>query len=188
MGGNGLNLVHWLVTAFSYVLVLRFLLQAVQADFYNPVSQYVAKFSDPVCGPLRKLLPAQGRLDLASIGLAFALHLVFWFVVQNSTSAFPQSLMAPFAYSGFNLTAIVLNVFFVALIVLVIMSWLMMANPASAQNPVWPIVNQIIEPLAAPLRRVIPPMGGLDLSVLVLFLGIQFAKMLNSQFWSFLLR
>ena len=187
MGGNGLNMVHWLITAFSYVLALRFLLQAMQADFYNPVSQYVLKFSDPVCGPIRKLIPARGRLDLASLLLMFVLHLAFWFVVQNSSASFPQSPVAPFAYSGFNVTGIFLNVFFVALIVLVIMSWLLMANPAAAQNPVWPIVNQLVEPLAAPLRNIIPPLGGLDLSVLVLFLGIQFAKMLNSQFWSLFL-
>lgn len=185
---GGIGIMHWLITAFSYVLALRFLLQLVQADFYNPVSQYVLKFSDPVCGPIRKFIPAKGRFDWASLLLMLALYVAFWLVVQKNSVGFPSSALAPFAYSGFNITSIFLNVFFVALIVLVILSWLMMANPGAAQNPVWPIVNQLVEPLAAPLRRIIPPLGGLDLSVLVLFLGIQFAKMLNAQFWSLWLR
>lgn len=182
MGGNGIQLIHWLVTGYGYILGLRFLLQYVQADFYNPVSQYVSRFSDPVCGPIRKTLPAVGRFDIASLSLLMIIHLVFWMIVLQGNA------IAAVAYSGFNVVGIMLNLVFVALIVMVILSWLLMANPASAQNPIWPIVNQIVEPLAAPLRRIIPPIGGLDLSVLVLFLGIQFAKMLNAEFWNLWLR
>ena len=182
MGGNGIDIIHWLVTGYGYVLALRFMLQATQADFYNPVSQYVTKFSDPVCQPVRKFTPAVGRIDIASIALLILLFFGFWFV------ALKGNVIAALAYTGFHVVGAMLNVLFVALIILVIVSWLLMANPTAAQNPVWPIVNQLIEPLAAPLRRVIPPLGGLDLSVLVLFLGIQFAKMLNGQFWSLWLR
>lgn len=180
---GGIALIHWLLTAFAYVLALRFLLQAVQADFYNPLSQYIVKFSEPVCGPLRKLIPARGRLDLASLLLLFFIHFAFWFVVV-SQSAQAAPITAIFARSGFDVVSIFLNAYFAALIIMVVMSWLTMANPALGQQPIWPIVNMLIEPVAAPLRRIIPPIGGLDLSVIVLFLGIQFAKMLNIQFWS----
>lgn len=180
---GGLGLIHWLVTAFSYVLALRFLLQICHADFYNPLSQYVVKFSEPLCGPVRKIIPARGRIDFASLLLMFAIHFAFWFVAVSQSSQ-GASLVAIFARSGYDVSSIFLNAYFVALIVMVIFSWLTMANPTLAQQPIWPIVNQIIEPVAAPLRRIIPPIGGLDLSIIVLFLGIQFAKMLNVQFWS----
>lgn len=183
----GWGLANSLITVFSYLLVLRFLLQAVQADFYNPVSQYVLKFSDPVCGPIRRFFPAQGRVDIASFLLAVVLQLSFMAAYFNATGA-GISAARVIAFSGFNITNILLNVYFVALIVMVIMSWLVIANPAAGRNPFYPITHQIVEPLAAPIRRIIPPIGGLDLSVLVLFLGIQFAKNLNGQFWSLLVQ
>ena len=182
----GWGLLQSAVTVFSYVLVLRFVLQAVRADFYNPVSQYVLRFSDPVCGPIRKLWPSRGRFDGASLLLLFAIHLVFIAVYFNSAGG--ASAIKIVAFAGFNVSNIFLNMYFAALIIMVIMSWLLMANPAAGQNPIYLITHQIVEPLAAPLRRVIPPIGGLDLSVLVLFLGIQFAKGLNGQFWSLWLR
>lgn len=182
----GWGLVNSLLTVFSYVLVLRFVLQLVQADFYNPVSQYVLKFSDPVCGPIRRVLPSRGRFDAASLLLLIVLHLGFMTAYFNAAGGVDPAKV--FAFSGFNITNIFLNLYFVALIVMVIMSWLVIANPAAGQNPLYPITHNIIEPLAAPLRRIIPPIAGLDLSVLVLFLGIQFAKNLNGQFWSLLVQ
>ena len=182
----GWGLANSLITVFSYVLILRFLLQLVQADFYNPVSQYVLKFSDPVCGPLRRLVPAQGRIDIASLLLVIVLQIGFMAAYFNAAGGISAARVV--AFSGFNITNIFLNVYFVALIVMVIMSWLVIANPAAGRNPFYPITHQIVEPLAAPIRRIIPPIGGLDLSVLVLFLGIQFAKNLNGQFWSLLVQ
>lgn len=182
----GWGLLNSLLTVFSYVLVLRFVLQLAQADFYNPVSQYVLKFSDPVCGPIRRLLPSRGRFDAASIALLIVLHLTFMTAYFSTAGGIDPAKV--FAFSGFNITTIFLNLYFAALIIMVIMSWLVIANPAAGQNPLYPITHSIIEPLAAPLRRIIPPIGGLDLSILVLFLGIQFAKNLNGQFWSLLVQ
>lgn len=182
----GWGLLQSAVTVFSYVLALRFVLQLVRADFYNPVSQYVLKFSDPVCGPIRRIWPSRGRFDGASFLLLATIHLLFITVYFNSIG--DVSAIKVLAFTGFNVSNIFLNMYFAALIIMVIMSWLMMANPAASQNPIFLITHQIVEPVAAPLRRIIPPIGGLDLSVLVLFLGIQFAKGLNGQFWSLWLR
>jgi len=180
--GNGylLNPVIFLVdTLFGlYILIvmLRLLLQLVRADFYNPLSQFIVKATNPPLILLRRLIPGWGGIDMASVVLVIALQLLAIILVGllhgGVTEAFsiPGLLMATVA----KLVSLLLYIYLFSIFILAIMSWFATGH----YNPVTAILASITDPLMRPVRRLIPPMGGLDLSALVVILGLYVARML----------
>ena len=67
----GVLLVNFVAGFFLFVVVMRFMLQAVRADFYNPISQFVVKATNPLLVPLRKVIPGFGGYDIAALVLAY---------------------------------------------------------------------------------------------------------------------
>lgn len=165
-----------ITTAFGlYILIvmLRFALQIVRADFYNPVSQFIVRATNPVLRPLRRYIPGAGGIDLASVLLMVALKyaelsLTAW--VVGHSPQFGGLLMLSVAH----LLSLLVNVFFFAIIIQVILSWV---NPGN-YNPVIALVYSLTEPLLGPARRVIPPMGGLDLSPIVVLIALKLLDLL----------
>ncbi len=148
------------------IILLRFLLQSARADFYNPVSQTLVKLTNPLVVPLRRIIPGLWGVDLASVLLAVVFH---WLVMQvilfvMGAGLIPPHLMLAWSLIGVSLNIITLYIF--AGFVLFITSFL---APYS-RNPVIVLVQQLLEPLLAPIRKFIPPMGGLDFSLF--FAGI----------------
>lgn len=154
-------------------LLLRFLLQASRADFYNPVSQALVKVTAPVLNPLRRIIPAWRNFDIATLLLA-------WVLSTLATALMLVILNIDFAESGVGISTLlswsfvglisyVLKIYFWGLLISVIVSWV---APYSG-NPALLLIQQILEPLQRLFRKVIPPMGGLDLSPIFIFLGIQ---------------
>lgn len=165
-----------ITTAFGlYILIvmLRFVLQVVRADFYNPVSQFIVKATNPVLRPLRRYVPGAGAIDLASVLVMIVLKyvelsLTAW--VVGHSPHFAGLLMLAVA----QLLSLLVNVFFFAIIVQVILSWV---NPGN-YNPVIALVYSLTEPLLGPARRIIPPMGGLDLSPIVVIVALKLVDLL----------
>jgi len=169
-------LVFLVSTAFDlYILavLLRFLLQLVRADFYNPVSQFLVKITQPVLRPLRRVIPGLGGIDMAAVLLLFALQLVAIYVVGLIRAGVLVPLAPAIVGTVAQLIELVLNVYFVVLIVQAILSWVQ-----TGYNPVASILYSLSDPILRPIRRVVPTIGGLDLSPLVAIIGIQLAKML----------
>ncbi|MBT8117574.1 MAG: YggT family protein [Gammaproteobacteria bacterium] len=165
-----------ITTLFSlYILavMLRFLLGVVRADFYNPISQFLVRITNPLLIPLRKILPGFGKVDVAAIVLMLLLSVAMLFVIVllrgAGVSILPLLLMAV----G-RLVMLALNVFLVAIIVQVIISWI---NPGS-YNPVNALLDSLTAPILRPIQRIIPPLSGIDLSPLFALIGLQVLKML----------
>ncbi len=165
-----------ITTLFSlYILavMLRFLLGVVRADFYNPISQFLVRITNPLLIPLRKILPGFGKIDVASIVLMLVLSVAMLLVIVllrgTGVSVLPLLLMAV----G-ELVMLAINVFLVAIIVQVIISWI---NPGS-YNPVNALLDSLTAPILRPIQRIIPPLSGIDLSPLFALIGLQVLKML----------
>ncbi|QFU77608.1 YggT family protein [Halioglobus maricola] len=167
-----LYLTQTAISLYLLLVFLRFLLQATKADFYNPISQFIVKATNPAVIPLRKVIPGFGGLDIASLVLAFALQvLAIASMVLIKYQVFPSAQLLLMG-GVFGLLGLALNTLYIALIIMVIVSWI---APGSNQ-PAIHLVYQITEPVIAPIRKVIPPMGGLDFSVLVLLIGMHVVR------------
>jgi len=180
--GNGylLNPVIFLVdTLFGlYILVvmLRLLLQLVRADFYNPLSQFIVKATNAPLKPLRRIIPGVGGIDMASVVLVIVLQLLAIVLVGLLHGGFAESVSIPglLMATVAKLVSLTLYIYLFSIFILAIMSWF-----ATGQyNPVTAILASITDPLMRPIRRLMPPMGGLDLSALVVILGLYVARML----------
>ncbi|WP_301151327.1 YggT family protein [Metapseudomonas otitidis] len=169
LASAAIYVIQTLGSLYLLVVLLRFILQLVRADFYNPLSQFVVRATKPLLNPLRKVIPGLGGLDLASLVLAVLLQWLLMIVVvllmgANPLGALPQLLV----WSVISITSLFLKVFFFAMIVSVILSWV---SPGS-YNPGAQLVNQICEPLLAPFRKLLPNLGGLDISPIFAFIAL----------------
>jgi YggT family protein len=158
---------------YILAVMLRFLLGAVRADFYNPVSQFLVRITNPLLVPLRKVLPSVGKFDTSAIVLMLVLQflsLTLIVMLRGNGFPVPALLLATVA----ELIALLLNIYMVAIIVQVIVSWV---NPGT-YNPVTGLLNSLTGPLLNPLRQLLPPISGIDLSPLFALIGLQVLKML----------
>lgn len=159
---------------YLLIVLLRFILQLVRADFYNPVSQFIVRATHPLLKPLRKVIPSLAGLDLASLVLAILLQLLLMALTLMLLGYGLDNPLQLLVWSIIGVTALFLKVFFFALIISVILSWVAQGS----HNPTAILINQICEPLLAPIRRILPSMGGLDLSPIVAFLLLNLIDML----------
>lgn len=162
-------IIQTLGSLYLLVVLLRFILQLVRADFYNPLSQFIVRATQPLLRPLRRIIPGFGGVDLASLMLALLLQLALMAVVValiglNPLGLLPQLLV----WSLLGISSLLLKVLFFALIASVILSWIAPGN----HNPGALLINQIVEPLLAPLRKLLPSLGGLDISPIFAFIAI----------------
>ncbi|BDF95344.1 MULTISPECIES: YggT family protein [Pseudoalteromonas] len=165
-------LISTLFDLFLMVVLLRFWLQAAKADFYNPLSQFVVKATSFAVNPLRKIIPGLGGLDLASLLLAFIVA-----AAKITALIFLVGATWEVGFVLFNALVTVvkegLNLLFWVLVIRALLSWVSQGN-----NPIEAVFHQLTEPMLRPIRKVLPPLGGLDLSILVLIIALQFAQFL----------
>ena len=162
-------IIQTLGSLYLLIVLLRFILQLVRADFYNPLSQFIVKATQPLVTPLRRIIPGFAGLDLASLVLAILVQLLLMVITLTlmgyNVGGFILQLLV---WSLIGVTSLFLKVFFFALIISVILSWV---APGS-YNPGAQLVNQICEPLLAPFRKLLPNLGGLDISPIFAFITI----------------
>jgi YggT family protein len=162
-------IIQTLGSLYLLIVLLRFILQLVRADFYNPLSQFTVKATQPLLKPLRRIIPGFGGLDLASLTLAILVQLVLMVVVVLIAGANPLAIgLQLLVWTIIAVTSLFLKIFFFAMIISVILSWV---APGS-YNPGSQLVNQICEPLLAPFRKLIPNLGGLDISPIFAFMAL----------------
>lgn len=179
-GGYGSNALVFLIqTLFSLYLIaimLRFLLQLTRADFYNPMSQFLVKVTNPPLVPLRRLIPGVMGIDVAAIVLMVviqALEQFLVYIVQGFTLAPLGLLVLTLA----ELLKLLFNVYFFTILVQVVLSWV---SPG-AYNPTVALLYSLNEPLLRRARRIIPPIHGVDLSPIVVIIGLQLLTFLLIQ-------
>lgn len=160
-------IVNALTSLYLLLLLLRFWLPWMQADFRNPLAQGILKLTSPVVIPLRRIVPSFGRLDTATILVAFVVQylaiLIILLIVGRSA-----------AFAAIATTALVkllmlsVNLFMFAIFVRIILSWI---SPGQ-HNPAIAIISTLTEPILRPVRRIIPPMGGFDISPIFVIIAL----------------
>ncbi|MEZ5523751.1 MAG: YggT family protein [Pseudomonadales bacterium] len=170
----GSYLIQTLFGLYVLAIMLRFLLQIARADFYNPVSQAIVKVTNPALRPLRRIIPGFGGLDISALLLALIVQMtaIALILLLHGYSLPNILLMAGWALTG--LFALVLNIYFFTLIAVIILSWV----APHSRNPLATLVFQLVEPIMLPMRRIIPPLGGLDLSPIFIFILINLVRIL----------
>jgi YggT family protein len=154
----------WLVLL---AFLLRVVLQFARADFRNPIAQAVVRVTNWLVLPLRRVVPPVGRVDLASIVALVLVQLVAVAIVLSlvGVSLTPYSRLLVFAAQ--SLAKLVLQFYIVSILIWVALSWI----APDTRSPASALLDRICEPPLAPFRRLIPPIGGFDLSpVFVLIL------------------
>ncbi len=165
-----------LSSLYLMIILMRFIFQLSRADFYNPISQFVVKATNPVLLPLRRVIPSMGGIDTASIVFAVgfqALVVVIKLLLLGNGMANPLFILA---ISAVMVLDVILNIYFWSLIIMIISSWI---APGSG-HPALVLINQIVEPIMQPFRKLLPPMGGLDLSPILAFLAIKVLEVVVS--------
>jgi YggT family protein len=171
-------LISTLFDLYIMVVLMRIWLQAARADFYNPFSQFIVKATQPIVAPLRRMIPSLGSIDLATVLLAYVLCVLKFTILV---------LIASGGTFGFSTDYLLLGLLafikaagglvFWVLLLRAILSWV-----SQGRSPIEYVFMQITEPLLMPVRRIIPDMGGIDLSILVVFILLQFANFLIGDF------
>ncbi|WP_455221574.1 YggT family protein [Kaarinaea lacus] len=180
MGGYGTNAIQFLIqTLFGLYLVaimLRVLLQLTRADFYNPVSQFLVKVTNPPLIPLRRVIPGFMGIDFAAIVLMIVIKIVEIFLIVLIKGA-SVNFLGIVVLAIAELLRLLINVYFFAILIQVVISWV---NPGT-YNPAISLLYSINEPLLGRARRLIPPISGFDLSPIVVIILLQLISMLLIQ-------
>lgn len=166
-------LVQVIFGLYATLVLLRFLLQMVRADFYNPLSQFIVKATAPALNPLRRVIPGVAGVDTASLVLAWIIISLEQLAILSLTG-FGFQPVAAMLLAVPEMISLVINIFLFAILIGVIISWI---NPGS-YNPAISLIHSLTEPLLAPVRRRMPNMGGLDLSPMVVMVGLVVLEML----------
>ena len=178
-------IINTLLDLYIFLVLLRFMLQWLRADFYNPVSQFIVRATTPPLKPLRRIIPGFGGQDIAALTLALIIIMLKYFILKALGAGVVElaNVLAPIgSVSIFGMLIIALaeilsmfiNIFLFAIIVSVILSWV----NSGGYNPVIGLINTLSQPVMRPIQKFIPPLGGLDLSPLFASLGLMVLKML----------
>ena len=160
-------IVNALTSLYLLVLLLRFWLPWLRADFRNPLAQGILKLTSPIVIPLRRIVPSFGRLDTATILVAFIVQYVGILLIL-------LIIGASAAFSAIATTALVklvilsVNLFMFAIFIRIVLSWI---SPGQ-YNPATAIITTLTEPLLGPVRRIIPSMGGFDISPIFVIIAL----------------
>ncbi len=173
IGADLISLLYGVAALLVMPFILRFLLQASKADFYNPLSQFIVRFTNPLAMPIRSILPNQKGFDIASLLLAYGLQAGLMLIVLAVLGAATNWLQV-LPWAAIALFKTVLDMYFWGLIISIIASWI----APQSYNPALILINQLLEPISAPIRRIMPDLGGLDLSPIVIMLALQVLEIL----------
>ncbi len=162
-------LVNTLFDLYLFVLVIRLILVWIRADYYNPISQFVITLTKMVINPLRKIIPNIKQFETSTFLLCILLEMLKFFLLGLLLSGYPNAaglLLLALA----DLLKILLNTFFYAIMIQAIMSWVQPNH-----TPMSRVLAQITSPIINPIRRVMPAIGGIDLSAIPALILLQLA-------------
>ena len=172
LGSSAALIVNALGGLYLLAVLLRFLLQLARADFYNPVSPAVVRITDPAVRLFRKFIPGYRGIDFSSLVLAMLVEAVFIciLILLYGGSIPSAGFIITWAFVG--VIYFIINIYYYAIIASIIMSFVMLFSGNMNPHPLLRLVWQLTEPVMAPIRKVLPPMGGLDFSPIFIFIAI----------------
>ena len=174
-------LIDTLFSIYIAIMLLRFILQQVGADFYNPISQFIVKATQPLVVVARRFIPSIKKIDTATLVLALTL-IALKLVLLLSIAGYPINGLQLLVRGLHDLVSLTFDIFIVALFIQAILSWI---NP-DPYNSISNLLRSLTAPVLRPIQKHIPAIGGIDLSTLIALIGLMFLKRLVLQFFQFL--
>jgi len=185
MGNAGVDGANFLITTlcdlFAFVVMLRFIMQVTRADYYNPLSQFVVKVTDPLLKPLRKFIPGIGGYDIAALVLCFLVLLLKVLLIKavNYGSVAAGGWLGSIVFAFADVIDQAFVVFIYTIIAMVILSWV---SPGG--HPISGLLHSITSPVLRPIQRHMPDVGGFDLSPLVALILLQLGRIVCSSMFA----
>ena len=164
-------LIDTLFDIYIAIVLLRFLLQQVGADFYNPISQFIVKVTQKPVIIARRIIPSVRGIDIASLALVILL-IIIKLSILLALGGIQPSITALLIRSLYDLVSLIFDIFIFAIFVQAILSWV---NP-DPYNPISALLNSLTRPILTPIKKRLPLMGGMDLSTIVALIGLMFIK------------
>ena len=170
-------LIQTLFGFYILAVMLRFLLQWVHADFYNPLVQFLVRITNPPLLPLRRIIPGYRGLDLASVVLAFVLQTVEMLLIILLLGQ-PVGVGGLLMLAVLELLKLLINIYLWGVIIQAVLSWF---NP-DPYHPAARVLAQLTAPVLKPARRLLPPISGVDLSPMLVVVALIFVSLLLQDF------
>lgn len=161
-----------ILNMLTMMFILRFLMQLFKVSFYNPLGQIVLTLTDFAVKPARRVIPSWKKIDLSTLFLAIVTQLILQVAIlwlRNFPLFVAGGLIWPsiIAITLMSVVRMVIDVFFYAILLQVILSWV---NP---HTPLAPVLNSLTSPLLNPIQKLIPAVNGIDFSPLVALILLQ---------------
>ncbi len=171
MGSGFVDILRFVIDLYAAILIVRLLLQLVQADFFNPLSQSIFKVTAPIVEPLHKIFPNLGRFNIAALMAAILVKWSFYVVMMILGAISPQNLPLFLFVSSLSLLGTLIEIYFYGILVVAVSSWI-----GTLDHPTVRLVNQVIDPYMKPFRNIIPPIGMIDISPMIAILTLMFVR------------
>ncbi len=164
------QIIDILIGIYITIILLRFFLQYFRADFYNPLSQFTVKATDPLVKPLRKVIPGFGGIDVSTMLLAYLVTLLKFIFIGLVSGQLSFNIITLLLFCVLELIKSILMLFMFLIFIRVILSWVSPTGP----NPVIAVLGQISEPIVSKFRGFMPATSGFDLAPMAATLFIFF--------------
>ena len=164
------TLLHTIISLYLLAIILRLLLRLSDADFYNPLTQVIVRITQPAVKPLQSFLPTVRGFDIGTLIAALLLSVasIALFSILDGGAPFSSGLPLMLTWACIGICNLITDIYFLLVLASIIFSWV----APFQRHPALDLIRQLAEPVMAPFRRVVPPIGGLDLSPIMLFLVI----------------
>lgn len=180
MGNSATNafvfVVNSIAQLYLLVLLLRLLLPWMGISFSNPISQAILRLTSPLVIPVRRILPPVGKIDTATVVVAYGIQYLTILVIMLILGV-PPSIVPIAVTAAVNLVILILRLFVFAIIIRIVLSWL---GGTGSYNPAIAVIDAITEPVLRPFRRLVPAIGGLDISPVFAIIILSAAAILIS--------
>jgi len=168
----GLFLVNTLFDLYLFILCIRLLLAWVRADYFNPLTHFIIKLTDPVIIPLRRIVANRGNLEISTLFLILLLEIIKFLLVSLLFERMPDlTTLLLLAITG--ILKLILSTFFYAILFQAILSWIQ-----PGYSPIKQILAQLSSPILRPLQRLIPPVAGFDITAIPALIILQLLMLL----------
>lgn len=167
MQNAGLFLVNTLFELYLLILGVRFLLAWARADYFNPITRFIIQCTQPIIGPLRRVIPNFKNIELSTFITIFVFEIIKFLLIGWITSQM-FSIAGLFILSAAEELKLLLNILFYSIIIQAILSWVQ-----QGYSPVAVVLKQLTSPFMRPIQRVIPPIGGVDISPIFALIFLQ---------------
>ena len=161
-------LVETAASLYLILIILRGMLQTARADFYNPISQFVVRATNGPLALLHRVIPNMRRVDPALWLLALLIQAVAISATLLLAGFGLPNILLLLVWSAIGVIGLLVNAYLIAMVIMIVVSWV---APGS-RHPAIVLTYQITEPVMAPVRRMLPDMGGLDFSPILVFIVI----------------